>query len=244
LYNRRMGLGIPRAAASAEFRTPQYLARFTLLLWTAVGQALGPPPLQAEGPPPLPCSGWASGLPSPTECPLHPAEKCFAHFLRELGRLQREKKRGAVRFPRELVGLLREALAWRAEKGRREPAGFEARLQELEAKLDARIAEKRRFTDGDHARWARRLRKRRRHLLWFLRVEGVEATHNRAERALRPAVLVRHKTRRGARTHAVWASLLPTLRQPGRETLTYRISVRTAPARLPPLLPPPLWDTS
>jgi len=48
---------------------------------------------------------------------------------------------GAVRFPRELAGLLREALAWREEKGRREPAGFEARLQELEAKLSARIAE-------------------------------------------------------------------------------------------------------
>jgi hypothetical protein len=42
----------------------------------------------------------------------------------------------------------------------------------------------------------------------------------------------------------VWASLLQTLRQPGRETLTYRISVLTAPARLPPLFPPPLWDTS
>jgi hypothetical protein len=143
-----------------------------------------------------------------------------------------------------LAGLLREALALREEKGRLEPAEFEARLQELEARLDARIAEKRRFTDRDNARLARRLRKRR-----FLRVEGVEATNNRAERALRPAVLVRktggcNKTRRGARTHAVWASLLPTLRQPGRETLTYRISVRTAPARLPPLFPPPLWDTS
>ena len=176
-------------------------------------------------------------------------QKCFAHLLRELGRLQREKKRGAVRFPRELAGLLREALAWREEKGRLEPDRFEARLQEWEAKLDARIAEKRRFTDRDHARFAQRLRKQRRHLLRFLRVEGVEATHNRAERALRPAVLVRktggcNKTPRGARTHAVLASLLQTLRQQGRETLTYLISVLTAPARLPPLFPPPVWDTS
>jgi hypothetical protein len=58
------------------------------------------------------------------------------------------------------------------------------------------------------------------------------------------AVLGRNKTSRGARTHAVLASLLQTLRQPGRETLTYLISVRTAPARLPPLFPPPVWDTS
>jgi hypothetical protein len=70
-----------------------------------------------------------------------------------------------------LARLLREALAWREEKGRLEPAGFEARLQEWEAKLSARIAEKRRFTDQDNERFARRLRKRRRHLLRFLRVE-------------------------------------------------------------------------
>jgi hypothetical protein len=90
-------------------------------------------------------------------------------------------------------------------------------------KLDARIAEKRRFTDRDNERFARRLRKRRRHLLRFLRVEGVEATNNRAERALRPAVLVR-KT--------------------GGCNKTPLTSVRTAPARLPPLFPPPVWDTS
>jgi transposase len=123
-------------------------------------------------------------------------------------------------------------------------------LERLRAQLeDARIAEKRRFTDRDNERFARRLRKRRRHLLRFFRVEGVEATNNRAERALRPAVLVRktggcNKTRRGARTHAVWTSLLQTLRQQGRETLAYLTLVLTAPARLPPLFPPPLWDTS
>jgi hypothetical protein len=49
-------------------------------------------------------------------------QKCFAHLLRELGRLQREKKRGAVRFPRELAWLLREALALREEKGRSGPS--------------------------------------------------------------------------------------------------------------------------
>jgi hypothetical protein len=71
-----------------------------------------------------------------------------------------------------------------------------------------------------------------------IRPVGVGVRWHFPERALRP------KTPRGARTHAVLASLLQTLRQPGRETLTYRISVRTAPARLPPLFPPPLWDTS
>ncbi|MFN3476792.1 MAG: transposase [Candidatus Methylomirabilales bacterium] len=57
--------------------------------------------------------------------------------------------------------------------------------------MDALIAEGRRFADPDNARWAKRLRKQRRHLLRFLQVEGVEATNTRAERALRPAVMVR-----------------------------------------------------
>jgi len=50
----RFGVKLERT----QFRTPEYLARFTLLsLWTAVGQAVGPPPLQAEGSPPLPAPG-------------------------------------------------------------------------------------------------------------------------------------------------------------------------------------------
>ena len=102
-----------------------------------------------------------------------PQQKCFAHLLRELAR------------------LLREALALREEKGKSEPAWWEARLEGWEVKLDALMAEERRFTDRDNERFAWRLRKRRRHLLRFLRVEGVEATNNRAERALRPALLVR-----------------------------------------------------
>ncbi len=170
----------------------------------------------------------------------HPAlgewlqQKYFAHFLRELAKLQGEKTRGAVHFPRELAQVLREALALRDERPQREAATLAAKVQRLEAKLDALIAEGRRFTDPDHARWAKRLRKQRRHLLRFLRVEGAEATHNRAERALRPAVMVRktggcNKTRRGARTHAALASVLATLKQQERGALDYLASVLTAP---------------
>ncbi|MBC7098249.1 transposase [Candidatus Bipolaricaulota bacterium] len=53
------------------------------------------------------------------------------------------------------------------------------------------ISEGRQFTDPDNARLAKRLRKQREHLLTFLDIEGVEPTNNRAERALRPAVVVR-----------------------------------------------------
>jgi len=122
-------------------------------------------------------------------------QKCFTHILRELSKLSREKTRGAVRFPRELLAVLREALKLREKRGELTPEAFAARRRELEERLDALIAEGRRITDPDNARLAKRLRKQRKHLLTFLDIEGVEPTNNRAERALRPAVVV---ARRGA----------------------------------------------
>ena len=38
-------------------------------------------------------------------------QKCFAHFLKELAKLEREKKRGAVRFPQELWRCCRRRLS-------------------------------------------------------------------------------------------------------------------------------------
>lgn len=176
-------------------------------------------------------------------------QKCFAHLLRELGKLAREKCGGAVRFPRELTGLLREALALRVEREKLGAPVFATRVRELEERLDGLIGEGRRFTDPDNARLYKRLRKQRPHLLRFLYHEEVEATNNRAERALRPAVIVRktggcNKTRRGARTHAILASLLQTLKQQGKLALDYLTVLLTAPAKPPKLLTAPVCDTS
>jgi hypothetical protein len=123
---------------------------------------------------------------------------------------------GRCHLSRESARLLREALALREEKERWEPAWFGARLWELEAKLDVQIAEKRRFTDWDNKRFARRLRKRRGHLLRFLRVEPPGGTGPPSGS---------HCPRQDP---AMLASPLQTPRQPGP------ISVRTAPARLLP----------
>jgi NAD-specific glutamate dehydrogenase len=170
--------------------------------------------------------------------------------LKEWAKLEREKKRGAVRFPRELLAVLREALELREERAKLDCETFTARRRQLEAKLDALIAEGRRFSDPDNARLAKRLRKQREHLFTFLGMEGVEATNNRAERALRPAVVVRkmggcNRTARGARTHAVLASLLVTAKQQRRDPLDYLVEVLTARA-MPSLLqqqrPPPVVE--
>ncbi len=164
-------------------------------------------------------------------------QKCFAHFLRELSKLSQEKTRGAVRFPRELLGALR----LKEEKPRLNEAEFQVRFRALEERLDALIGEKRRFSDPDNARMAKRMRKQREHLFTFLQMEGVEATNNRAERALRPAVVVRktggcNRTTRGARTHAVLASLLVTAKQQGMAPVDYLTAVLLAKDGQLPLL--------
>jgi len=66
------------------------------------------------------------------------------------------------------------------------------------------------------------LTKQRSHLLTFLYVDEVDATNNIAERAIRPAVIVRkisagNRSNRGADTHAILASIIQTSRQQERD---------------------------
>jgi hypothetical protein len=74
--------------------------------------------------------------------------------------------------------------------------------------------------DPEEERVARRLRKRRQWRFTFLDHPGVEATNNRAERALRPAVITRklscgNRTTRGKHTWEILASLAATCAQRG-----------------------------
>ena len=72
------------------------------------------------------------------------------------------------------------------------------------------------------AKVAERIRKRRRWLFTFLDDPSLEATNNRAERALRPAVIARklscgNKTPRGKRTWEILTSLAATCCQRGQD---------------------------
>ncbi|MFH1708489.1 MAG: IS66 family transposase [Planctomycetota bacterium] len=169
-------------------------------------------------------------------------QKCFAHFLKTLKQMEADKTRGAVNFPRETAAVLREALALRDEKPTLSAKAFAEKLRQIELRLDALIAVTRRFSDPDNRRFAKRLRKHRKHLFTFLTHRGVDATNNAAERMLRPAVIVRktgacNKTENGATTHSVLASMLQTARQKAIDGIGYLSKVLTAPDRAPALLP-------
>jgi hypothetical protein len=168
-------------------------------------------------------------------------QKCVAHLLRNLSEIAADKRGRAVCFSRDVTALLRKAMALQKEKPSLSPEIFGQRAADLETRLDALIDNKRRMTDPDNVRFAKRLRQHRPHLLRFLYVEGLAATNNQAERQLRPAVITRktagcNRTEGGAETHAILASVLVTCRQQKRSILDYLVELQRSPDTLPPLL--------
>ena len=161
-------------------------------------------------------------------------QKCFAHFLKDLARMEEEKTAGAVRFPRAVAEVLRDAIALRDEKPNLTSRQVARRRNKIERRLDVLIDEKRRFSDQDNRRFAARLRKQREHLFRFLDHDEAETTNNRSERMIRPAVIVRktggcNKTEKGAQTHSILASILATARQQGRNIFNFLHRLVTDP---------------
>jgi transposase len=158
-------------------------------------------------------------------------QKCVGHLLKDLKEMKESKSGRALHFARQVTIVLQEALALKAEKARLDPFTFFQRAQDLETRLDSLIATQRRLSDRDNARFAKRLRKHRPHLLRFLYVDELDATNNLAERMLRPAVITRktngcNRSRSGAATHAILSSVLVTCRQHSIPILDYLVQLQ------------------
>jgi transposase len=158
-------------------------------------------------------------------------QKCVGHLLRNLSEIEASKTRGAVRFARNVTALLRKALQLKAEKPDLPEKTFTERATALEERLDQLIHTRRRLTDPDNVRFAKRLRKHREHLLRFLYVDGLDATNNQAERQLRPAVITRKTTgcnrvESGAEAHSVLASVLATCHQREIPVLDFLVEIQ------------------
>ena len=158
-------------------------------------------------------------------------QKCVSHLLTDLKEMRESKTGRALHFARQATVLLQEAMQLKAEKPNLDPFTFAQRARGLETRLDQLIASQRRLTDRDNARFAKRLRRQRPHLLRFLYVDGLDATNNQAERMLRPAVITRktngcNRTKSGAETHAILASVLVTCHQHSVPILDYLIQLQ------------------
>lgn len=167
-------------------------------------------------------------------------QKCFAHLLKDLSALSREKSGVAARFSREVAAVLRDAMALRGQKASLAEPEYLAQVQSLQSRLDTLISQRRRFSDADNRRLAKRLRKQRSRLFTFLTHDAVDATNNRAERSLRPAVIIRktggcNKTDAGAHVHEILTSVIVTARQQSINPVTYLARLAVDSTKLPSL---------
>jgi transposase len=150
-------------------------------------------------------------------------QKCIPHLLRELLRVDKYEKHGKVWacFAKKLRRLLRDAmrLSKHSERtapdyaSKRERIGM--RLQEL---LD------RPWKDKNARRLIKRLRRHQNELFTFLDHAEVPYDNNTAERAIRPAVIIRknsycNRSEAGANMQAVLMSVFRTLKQRGHNPL-------------------------
>jgi transposase len=168
-------------------------------------------------------------------------QKCLSHLLKDLKEMNETKTGRALHFARQATSLLQAALALKREKPTLASRTFSQRAASLEDRLDLLIAKSRRFSDPDNARFAKRLRKHRPHLLRFLYVDDLEPTNNLAERMLRPAVITRktngcNRTKDGAAAHSILSSVLVTCHQQSVPVLDYLVQLQQFDSTPPSLV--------
>ncbi len=141
--------------------------------------------------------------------------KCYAHHLKAIARAYRENPSD---YLLQLRAMLHAAMFLQGHRGDLSPLDWAVKRQCLEARADELLLQTTPPTGA--AKVAARLAKRRRWLFTFLDDSFLEATNNRAERSLRPAVIARklscgNKTLRGKHTWEILTSLAATCHQRG-----------------------------
>jgi regulator of replication initiation timing/transposase-like protein len=150
-------------------------------------------------------------------------QKCLTHLLRDLREAvqQRPELSGHTFFTR-CKSLLQQMLRLKKRRSKPSAAHFDRQVKSLETQLGH--LSRQTWNDADADRLAQRLRKYKDRLTTFLHDRHVDGTNNAAERALRPAVVMRKITggsRSPASAHAwaVLASVMRTAQQQGRHVL-------------------------
>jgi hypothetical protein len=152
-------------------------------------------------------------------------QKCLAHIQRSISAVLATKTGRARDFGEGLKALLQEALQlWHDHRDGTGP-DFATEAKALQEAMTYQLRD-RRLHDRDNQRLLNELgwHHDRGNLVRFLADRRVEPTNNRAERALRPAVIARKvsqcsKNGRGAHAVATFTSVLRTLAQQGVDSL-------------------------
>lgn len=172
-------------------------------------------------------------------------QKCWPHLLRDAAMVS--EKHGEdpqwKSFSRRLVSTYRAARKLHDQKDSLPPDPYALQVSQLELRL-AKLAGGS-WAHPDAHRLAKRLAKYGNQLLTFLWYDDVPSDNNAAERALRPAVMIRknsycNHSDRGALTQSVLMSVLRTLKARGHQpldTLLEALANYAQTDKFPPLPP-------
>jgi transposase len=172
-------------------------------------------------------------------------QRCLVHLLRDLDYVEtyRTLTDDWRAFAKRLRRLIGDAIRlWKREAV--PPEEYGSRRARLAARLQDLIAAS--WEHPEARRLCKRLRRHQDELFTFLDVEGVPFENNHAERAIRPAVIIRknslcNRSAEGARTQANFMSVYRTLKQRGQpplDTLHQAFRSYMTTGQLPPLPPP------
>lgn len=170
-------------------------------------------------------------------------QKCWPHLLRELKEVDAGSGCGGdwPDFAKKLRRVFGDAVRLELTRGVKPPDEYGLKLSRLHARVvDLSVGD---WSNPHAARLAKRLYKYGEELLTFVEFEGVPSSNNRAEREVRPAVLMRKasygsQSERGAATRGVLMSVCRTLKNRGLDPLQALLdALRTyaATGTMPPL---------
>jgi IS1 family transposase len=166
---------------------------------------------------------------------------CFVHLFRELSKVsQKNLSEEWVIFRKKLARWMRDAIRLN-EKDDVSQDAFASRKERLEKRLCEFIEME--FADKDCLRIQKRLRDYQNGLLTFLDHTGISSNNNKAEREIRPAVIIRknsgqNKSPNGANMQAVLMSIYRTLKLRGHnpiEVIHDSLTEYIKTGKLPPL---------
>lgn len=152
-----------------------------------------------------------------------PQQKCLVHLLRELrDTVGKRSELADHRFFKRCKRLVQDMLRLKKRRGNLKAANYWRQVERIERRLEDLA--KQQWNDPDADRLAGRLSKYRSKLTTFLHKKEVDGTNNAAERAIRPAVVMRKitggsRSAEGARAWAILASVMRTAEQQGRNVL-------------------------
>jgi len=173
-------------------------------------------------------------------------QTCLVHLLRELEHTEKYKSPGEhwPAFAKKLRRLLGDAVRlWRRRDELSEET-YASRRGRLAARLQELIDTA--WSDRHAKRLIKRLRRHQHDLFTFLDQPNVPFDNNTAERAIRPAVIIRknsygNRSQRGADCQAVLMSIFRTLKQRGHDpirTVVHALAHYLTTGKLPPLPEP------